>query len=326
MVHVSRSKIGLALGSGAARGLAHIGVLKVFETESLPVDAIAGTSIGAFIGALYAAGVSIAQIEEVARDVDWRHLARLIDPVLPTSGLLDGRKMEKFMAELLPVRTFEELRIPLAVITTDVETGEELVIRKGDLQKALRAAIAFPGIFTPVSFAGRFLVDGGLCNPVPVDAARALGVDKVIGVCAIPEVDKRPSETFLPVQSDEADRKKPRLPFFNAQRVEGLFRDIWHTNSRAARTEPPRASRERKPPGIFRIFAQSIAIMENQINALRLQQSRGDLLLRPEFNGITLYEFHRADEAIRAGEAAAREQLGAIRALVSGDCNDVHLC
>ena len=326
MAHPSRPKIGLALGSGAARGLAHIGVLKVLEAERLPIDAIAGTSIGAFIGALYAAAVPVAQIEEVARNVDWRRLARLVDPVLPTSGILDGRKMALFIAELLPVRTFEELRIPLAVVTTDVETGEELVIRKGDLQTALRAAVAFPGIFTPVSFAGRFLVDGGLCNPVPIDAVRALGADKVIGVCAIPEVDKRSGETFLPVPDGKPARKKLRLPLFNAQGVEGLFRDIWRTDNRQGNAELQNGGRERKPPGIFRIFAQSIAIMENQINALRLLQSKGDLLLRPELSGIALYEFHRADEAIRAGETAARAQIEAIRALGAGHCDTISLC
>ncbi|HKK01500.1 MAG TPA: patatin-like phospholipase family protein [Desulfuromonadales bacterium] len=318
-------KIGLALGSGAARGLAHIGVLKVLDAEQIPIHAIAGTSIGAFIGALYAAGVSVAQMEEVARNVDWRRLARLVDPVLPTSGLLDGHKMEVFMTQLLPVRTFEELRIPLAVIATDVETGEELVIRKGDLQKALRAAVAFPGIFTPVSFAGRFLVDGGLCNPVPIDAARALGADKVIGVCAIPEVDKRPGETFLPVSEGKSALKRLRFPFFNAQHVEGLFRDIWRSRGRQEKTELHCSRNERRPPGIFRIFAQSIAIMENQINALRLQQTHEDLLLRPKLNNMTLYEFHRAEEAIRAGETAAKEHLAAIRALASIDCSNPQL-
>jgi NTE family protein len=120
-----RKKIGLALGSGAARGLAHIGVLKVLEEEGIGIDVIAGTSIGAFIGALYAAGVSVAQMEEVALNVDWRRLARLIDPTFPSAGLIDGKKVSLFMSELLPVRTFEELQIPLAVIATDLETGEE---------------------------------------------------------------------------------------------------------------------------------------------------------------------------------------------------------
>jgi NTE family protein len=318
-MHDTQRKTGLALGSGAARGMAHIGVLKVLEKTGIRIDAIAGTSIGACIGALYAAGVSVGQMEEVARNVDWRQLAKLLDPTLPTSGLIDGRKVASFMAELLPVHTFEELHIPLAVVATDVETGEMLIIKKGNLLQALQAAIAFPGIFTPVRFGDRFLVDGGLCNPVPVDVVRALGADFVIGVCAIPEVNKAAAETYLPPA--EADKEESRgylSQRFNTARVESILRDILGRNGSDEKNGKNSSRRERKPPGIFRVCAQSVVIMENEINQLRLERNDIDLLIRPDLNSIALLDFHRAGEAIQAGENAAGRVADRLRALAKG--------
>ncbi|MHB8709365.1 MAG: patatin-like phospholipase family protein, partial [Desulfuromonadales bacterium] len=218
-------RLGLALGSGAARGLAHIGVLKVLDEAKIQVHTIAGTSIGAFIGALYAAGVPVQRMEAVARELDWRKLAHLLNPTVPTSGLVDGGKLVEFMAELLPVHSFEALRLPLAVTATDIETGEALIIRKGDLLEALRAALAFPGVFPPVRFNDRFLVDGGLCNPVPADVARHLGADRVIGVCTIPDANKQTPEAFMPRNRPGIEQKRHDL--FSAVGIEQLFRRLF---------------------------------------------------------------------------------------------------
>jgi NTE family protein len=306
-------RLGLALGSGAARGLAHIGVLKVLEEADIPVYGIAGTSIGAFIGALYAAGVPVQRMAAVACELDWRKMARLLYPTVPISGLVDSRKLAEFMAELLPVDNFEALRLPLAVTATDIETGEALIIRKGDLLEALGAALAFPGIFPPVRFGDRFLVDGGLCNPVPADVARHLGADRVLGICTIPDVDKQTPETFLPRNraNDEQDR---RLDLFSTTGIEQLFRRLVGSGTLS---EAAVETNGRKAPGIFRVCAQSVAIMENQINALRLAGNHHDLIIRPKCPGITLLEFHRAAEIITAGEAAARAALPEIRRLAT---------
>lgn len=305
-------RLGLALGSGAARGLAHIGVLKVLDEARIPVHAIAGTSIGAFIGALYAAGVPVQRMEAVARELDWRNLARLLNLTVPTSGLIDGNKLVAFMAGLLPVHSFEALRIPLAVTATDIETGEPLIIRKGDLLKALRAALAFPGIFPPVLFNDRFLVDGGLCNPVPADVARHLGADRVIGVCTIPDVDKQTPEAFMPGAPPGIEQG--RHDWFSTVGIEQLLRRLFGSGTAP---EPAAEANGRKVPGIFRVCAQSVAIMENQINALRLVENNHDLILRPKCPGITLLEFHRAAEIVAAGEEAARAALAEIRQLAS---------
>jgi NTE family protein len=316
---VTKTTIGLALGSGAARGLAHIGVLKVLEEAAIPISCIAGTSIGAFIGALYAAEVPIRQIEKTLCDLDWRALTRLLVPTLPTSGLLDSRKVANFMAELLPVKTFEELSIPLAVTATDVESGEALVIHQGSLLKGLHAATAFPGIFTPALWNGRFLVDGGLRNPVPADVAYSMGAQRVIGVNAIPSLTRSHPVTLEKITSPGPKARKTLREFFTSSQIENLFHDIWKNNSRQQSTSPieqPANHPKHRAPNIFKVCSRSVVIMENQINDLRLEKEAIDLLIRPCFNDISLLDFHRAKEAIAAGEAATRQLLPEIRRLL----------
>ena len=293
--------IGLALGSGAARGLSHIGVLHALEQQDVRIDLLAGTSIGALIGALYASGVPVSRLQQVACKLNWRKLAGLIGPIIPTSGLLDNRRVTRFIKELLPVNTFEELQVPLAVTTTDIESGELIVIRQGLLLPAILAAISFPGLFPPVRVGKRFLVDGGLCSPVPTDVVRQMGAEIIIGVCAIPEMNKHYTETFAPY-TENSQPKKHFLMRFTPDWIERTFSEIWTTQDRTEQKSVK--DDERSPPGIFRVFAQSIAILENQINSLRLDNEKIDFLIRPELNNITLLEFHKAAEAIEAGRIA----------------------
>ncbi len=310
---LSRPRLGLALGSGAARGLAHIGVLKVLEEADIPIDIITGTSMGAFIGAMYAARVPVEQMEQVALEIDWRSMARLLNPVVPTSGLTDGKKLVAFMEEVLPARDFKDLRQTLAVTATDINTGEAIIIKQGDLLEALRASLAFPGIFPPVRFGQRFLVDGGLCNPIPTVAARHLGADKIIGVCTIPAVTKQTPEAFLPSKYGHSRTIKRWRDFFSTRRIEQAFRSaLGHETEQLNDDEPANL----KTPNIFRVCAQSVAIMENVINELHQDQSPHDLILRPPLDGITLLEFHRAEEIIAAGEASTRAALPEIEYLL----------
>ena len=308
-----RPRLGLALGSGAARGLAHIGVLKVLEEAGIQIDIIAGTSMGAFIGAMYAAGVPVTQMEKAALEIDWFRMARLLDPVLPTSGLTDGKKLVAFMAALLPARDFKDLQQSLAVTATDINTGESIIIKQGDLLEALRASLAFPGIFSPVRFGKRFLVDGGLCKPIPTDVARSLGAEKIIGVCTIPAVVKQTPETFLPASHDRSKVISRWRDFFSARGIEQAMRSALGQETGDSETGTPESP---KTPNIFRVCAQSVAIMENVINDLHLRQNPHDLIIRPHLEGITLLEFHRAEEVIAAGEKATRAALPDIEYLL----------
>ena len=175
----TRPKIGLALGGGFARGIAHIGVLKVLEEASVPVDFIAGTSVGSLIGAAYCSGLSIDDLELVARRVRFRDFARW---TLSRYGFATNQRMISFLTAVLKAKTFEELRIPLAVTATDFSTGNGVVFRAGTLIDPVRASCAYPGMFLPVHIDGQWLVDGMLAHAVPTRPLREMGADHVIAV------------------------------------------------------------------------------------------------------------------------------------------------
>jgi NTE family protein len=176
-----RPKIGLALSGGAARGIAHVGVLRALEEHHIPIDMIAGASAGALIGGAYAGGLTIAELEDMARSFRWRHTSRLSFSRL---GLQSNARMEKFLRKRLPITRFEDLRIPFAALVMDLQRGTPVVFRdQGDLPFAIRASACIPAIYTPIREPnGRWLVDGGLVANLPISYARGLGADVVIAV------------------------------------------------------------------------------------------------------------------------------------------------
>lgn len=174
-----RPRIGLALGGGVARGPAHIGVLAALEAADIPIDCIAGTSAGALVGAGYAAGLSLADLEGLARSTKWWSVAR---PAWPSYGIVSFARMEKWLGEIVGPLEFDDLTMPFAAVAADVTCGETVVMRQGSLVTAVRASCSVPGFVTPVWREGRWLCDGGIVDNIPVDAARALGADYVIGV------------------------------------------------------------------------------------------------------------------------------------------------
>lgn len=172
-------KIGVALGGGFARGLAHIGVLKVFEEEHIPISFIAGTSVGSVIGAGYASGISARELSEIAALVRFKDFSRW---TFSRFGLFSNDKMSIFLEKILRCKTFEELRIPLAIAATDIITGEPAIFTSGNLVEPVRASCAYPGMFLPVNIDGRLLVDGLLAHAVPAVPLRQLGAERVIAV------------------------------------------------------------------------------------------------------------------------------------------------
>src|SRR6266852_4980993 len=174
-----RAGIGLALGGGFARGFAHLGVLQVLEQNHIPISHIAGTSVGSILGAAYASGAPLARIIETCRTLRFRDIARWRVSRL---GLASNQRLENLIERVFESRQFEDLRIPLAVVATDLNSGEPVVFTQGDLVDAIRASCAFPGLFEPVEIGTRCLADGGLVAPVPTRAARDLGAAVVIGV------------------------------------------------------------------------------------------------------------------------------------------------
>lgn len=184
----SRKKVGLALGGGAVRGFAHIGALCELERANIPVDYVAGTSAGSIMGALYAAGAPLALIKELAGQMNWSFFAR---PTLSRDGLVTFEQLEKWLIHMLGDLHFEDLAIPFAVATMDLDTGAEVIINSGSLARAVRASCSVPGIVTPVNYGGRLLGDGGIINNVPVSVARQMGADYVIAVDIFQESSQR---------------------------------------------------------------------------------------------------------------------------------------
>jgi NTE family protein len=206
---VNRKKVGLALSGGAARGLAHVGVLAVLQQEGIPIDMIAGTSAGAIMGAIYASSLDTAKMKLQAVDPSWKGRAPMIDPSFPKTGLIKGRKIRKILSDFIGGNiNFSDLKIPFACVTTDIDSGEEIVIDSGPVLDALRATISIPGIFTVLKYRGRYLVDGGLTTPVPVNIVRDMGADIVIAVNVNPDVTGRISKTS---KKRIAARKEPNI-------------------------------------------------------------------------------------------------------------------
>jgi len=201
-----RPKVGLALGGGYARGLAHIGVLEVLERENIPIDMIAGTSMGALVGALYAREKEAALIKRQATELDWVGMASLIDPTVSRSGLIAGKRVTGFLKRLMGNVAFSELDIPFACVATDIISGEEVVLKDGNVAEAVRASISIPVIFAVVKKNGRFLVDGGLVNNVPVSIVRNMGADYVIAVDVTPSREERMEHLLQDAEIKEPSR------------------------------------------------------------------------------------------------------------------------
>jgi NTE family protein len=189
---MKKKKVGLALGGGAARGLAHIGVLEVLEEERIPIDMIAGTSFGGLVGAFFARRKDASLMREMALKINVMKMLSLADLTLPKSGLLGGKAVINMLKKMMGNDVkFDELPIPLALVATDIITAEEVVINQGSVLDGIRATISIPGIFTVAKRRGRYLVDGGLVNPVPVSVLKTMGADFIIAVNVMPDVGAR---------------------------------------------------------------------------------------------------------------------------------------
>jgi len=185
------AKIALVLGAGASRGFAHIGVLKVLESNKIPIHIIVGTSAGSFVGSLYAYGYNAFQLQKMSFSIE---RGDIIDLTIPDNGFIKGEKLEEYVNEKLNNTPIEKLRIPFYSVVTDIQNGQEVVFGKGNTGTAVRASCSIPGIFQPVKISDRIYIDGGVVSPVAVDAARRLGADFVIAVDISSDVESRPPE------------------------------------------------------------------------------------------------------------------------------------
>ncbi|HPK06509.1 MAG TPA: patatin-like phospholipase family protein [Aminivibrio sp.] len=295
------------MGSGAARGMAHIGVLQALEGAGIRPDIIAGTSIGALVGGVYAAG-KLDELEEVSLGLDWKKAAGyFLEVSFPRSGLIEGTKVTDFLSEIVGSAKIGALPVRYASVAADVMTGNEVVISDGDLVSAIRASISVPGIFTPARRNGSFLVDGGLVNPVPVSVCRAMGADVVIAVDLNNGRVKEAPQAGLP-EKTSPEGGPGRSGVAAVEIFAWLEKKTSGFDVRFL--EPVKEWMSRDPaPGIFDVLGNSLRIMEEQIAAARLEIDRPDMLIRPAVGNVRFLEFHLAGEMIAEGFRSAKEVL-----------------
>ena len=282
---LNQPRIGVALGGGSARGFAHIGALASLEKHDLTPHVIAGTSFGAIIGALYASGQSVQEMQEVANRFRKRDMPSIIDFGLHRAALFSGDKLETFLDTLVEGRHFSDLEREFVVVATDLDTGEGVILREGPLAPAIRASSAMPGVFSPVEIGGRRLVDGGLGSPVPLSTLDELDVDIAIGIGAGLECSESGAIRFAQRCLDTAW----------GQRVYRGLRD-------GPGEHPLRL--------LGRSFAHSMSAWQTDMT---LYEDALHVHTKPPINW---FNFHRAAEAIEAGEAALEAFIPQIRRAV----------
>ena len=301
----ARPSIGLALGGGAARGFAHIGVLRALIANGIVPDVIVGTSIGAVVGGCYAAN-QMDELESWSRALTVRGVLSYLDINLSGSGLIRGDQLAKRLNVGLADQRIDDLPIRFAAIATEFNTGHEIWLTRGRLAEALRASYALPGIFPPVRIGGRWLVDGALVNPVPVSAARALGARLVIAVNLNSDLFGR-GTIIASHGSDDEDDAANAAPKSNGLR--GMF-----TRDRALRRQ---FLGRRGRPGIPTVMVEAFNVMQDRITRARLAGDPPDVLISPRLGQIGWFDFHHAGEAIAIGADATEKAMAAVNEAVA---------
>jgi len=304
-IQPSGPTIGLVLGGGAARGFAHIGVLRVLMRRGFKFDVIAGTSIGAMAGGSYAAG-HLDTFEEWARSLTRRRVFGYLDFSLAGSGLIGGARLAERLQTTFGKTTIDELPLRFAAIATEIGTGHEIWLTRGRLIDALRASYSLPGVFAPVRVGGRWLMDGALVNPVPVSAARALGARVVVAVNLNADLIGRGS-TIAAHGSDENDE------IAEIVQQQGGLRSMFAPERTLKRQFLGAEGR----PGFSTVMMEAFNIMQDRITRARLAGDPPDVVISPRLGNIGLIDFHRASEAIEIGTEAAERTLDAIGEVIA---------
>jgi NTE family protein len=300
---MARPRIGLALGSGAARGWAHIGVIEALLEAGVEPDIVCGASMGALVGAAHVAG-RLKALRDWAESATWREIIALIDVRFSGGGMVDGKFIVKFLRGLGIEKPIESHSSPFAAIATDLVTGREIWLQSGPIHEAVRASIAMPGILSPHAIDGRWLSDGGLTNPVPVSVCRALGADVIIAVNLNGDLLGRRFKTDIEGPSSAPRPSNPgeflgrllnQLPAGMRDNVEPIAQQFF--------------SQGEFSPGYFDVLSNCLNIMQDHITRTRLAGEPPHVMLVPRLQDFGWMQFNRAKEAIAAGRASVEQAL-----------------
>ncbi len=300
--------LGLALGAGGARGLAHIGVLRGLVQAGISIDCIVGTSSGALVGALYAVG-QLENFERQVLEYEWTDVLAMYDPVWPRSGLMSGTRALERLAGLIGDWHIEDLPLPFAAVSVDLVTGDEILIQRGRVLDAVRASISIPGIFVPQRRGRRLLVDGAIRNPVPVSALEELGADVRVAV----NLHHHPAREIVALPSGHASRR----PTIAARVSEAIDTRLARFRRRTRAVSAPNGNDEKGVPNLFEILTASMSVIEYELAQYRLARDPVDVVIEPDVRGIRAFEFHKAKQAIAAGLSAAADHVTEIEKQLS---------
>ncbi len=302
-------KIGLALGSGAARGWAHIGVIRALRAHNVRIDCIAGTSIGALVGAAYAGG-DIDNLYNFVKQLDWKQLINFWDPVFPKTGLIDGKKVADFIRDHSKKERIEDMPVPFRTVSTNILTGREHVFTDGDVISVVRASLSIPGMFTPMKHGDMVLVDGALVNPLPINVVRDMGADFVIAVDINFGTEAFHSERLKCRDEPDAGIVHEDLKFETAweQKLAELGKNLAILEFNTKK-QLDQWVRKESIPNIFEILMQSYNVLEVQITETRLKTDPADVLIRPKLAHIGLLDFNCAEESIEEGYRSTVELI-----------------
>jgi NTE family protein len=303
-------KIGLALGSGSARGWAHIGVIRALAEKGIEPDIITGCSIGSLVGAAYVKG-ELDKLENWVRQLRWKEIVDLMDISFLGGGFLKGDKVMEFILKQTEDVDIEELDIPFGAVTTDFDSGREIWLQNGSLLDAVRASIALPGLFTPVEREGRWQVDGGLVNPVPVSLCRAMGAEIVIAVNLNGDVvgkHRRERDKEIALARQQGSEAEMEL----WDRFVDQFKNSVQSKKEEWLQDLLGSSKDM--PGMFEVLAGSINIMQDRITRSRMAGDPPDVMLTPRLAHIDMLEFDHADEVIAEGYASMQRMQPALDA------------
>ena len=309
----SRKTVSLVLGSGSSRGWAHIGVIEALEEENIPIDYIVGSSAGCYVGALYACG-SLQSLKEFVLKMDGKKVFSYFDVVFPRSGLLDGtRKLKELFSIHTDVDDFSELKIPVLMVATDLVTGKKVVLKSGKILEALRATMSIPGLFAPVKVKDRWLVDGGLVDPVPVGVARALEADAVIAVdlnSGVVSLQRPKNQTRPEARVDEVSL------IYKSELLKKMVDYYAHAESSFTAKINELLHRESATPYIIETVMNSINIMQERITRINLAVEPPDILLQPRLGQLKMMDFDQVDQTIEEGYIAVKEKIEDIKKLL----------
>jgi NTE family protein len=298
---IGNKKVGLSLGSGSAKGLSHIGVIKLLEEMDIKIDYIAGSSIGAMIGGVYAAGISINKIEDIALKTDLASSVKYFLPTISKSGLISGLKVTEFLKNVVGDIDIEDLEIPFAATATDILTGQEIDFKNGNLVEAIRASISVPIIFQPVIHDNQILVDGGLANPLPVNIVREMGADFIIAVNVMPSLDKTNTSKRKENTNRQISALASEMKAAMREKLEWLNIDYkWVKKLLASKGKY-------NVPGLKKVLNQSVYITQRKLARLSVELYRPDIIIEPDIPFAGFFDFYKAREIIDIGYKSAQD-------------------